>query len=404
METKLFNKNYLLIVFGNAVSAIGDVLYSVSIGYWVYETTGSTALMGLTSSISFFVVMFISPLAGSIIDKIDRKLVIVLMDVLRGLIMLGVSYLAFSQKLNVAMIIVTAFLCAMASVFFSPAISTALIDIIPHDDMVRGQSIQGTVTSLINLAGKAFSGALIVIFGVPLIILINGISYLLSAFSEMFINLSKTPRQNQKIDLKGLLRDLKEAAKSVYQNKYLRIFAFAAIVANFFGSGSGAMLLPLMLEKGFGVDYYGYITSIETLASLVIVMVLSVKKFKPKTRYYLMSMGFIGSSLVYILGYVSSHFLLMAISFFLGALLSGLGNALFNAALMLSLPQENRGAIIGFVQSASVGGQALSSVFYGIVCDIYPIVNVFVISSILMLIPLLMMCLNKNTYEFVLNH
>ena len=231
METKLFNKNYLLIVFGNAVSAIGDVLYSVSIGYWVYETTGSTALMGLTSSISFFVVMFISPLAGSIIDKIDRKLVIVLMDVLRGLIMLGVSYLAFSQKLNVAMIIVTAFLCAMASVFFSPAISTALIDIIPHDDMVRGQSIQGTVTSLINLAGKAFSGALIVIFGVPLIILINGISYLLSAFSEMFINLSKTPRQNQKIDLKGLLRDLKEAAKSVYQNKYLRIFAFAAIVA-----------------------------------------------------------------------------------------------------------------------------------------------------------------------------
>ena len=82
----------------------------------------------------------------------------------------------------------------------------------------------------------------------------------------------------------------------------------------------------------------------------------------------------------------------------------GLGNALFNAALMLSLPQENRGAIIGFVQSASVGGQALSSVFYGIVCDIYPIVNVFVISSILMLIPLLMMCLNKNTYEFVLNH
>lgn len=66
---KLWNKNYILMLQGNAVSAIGDILYSVAIGYWVYEQTNSSALMGIMSSISMFVVMVVSPFSGTIIDK-----------------------------------------------------------------------------------------------------------------------------------------------------------------------------------------------------------------------------------------------------------------------------------------------------------------------------------------------
>ena len=87
MHTKLWNKDYILMLQGNAVSAIGDVLYSVAIGYWVYEKTGSSALMGIMSSISMFMVMFVSPFSGSIVDKCSRKTILVGMDALRGLIM-----------------------------------------------------------------------------------------------------------------------------------------------------------------------------------------------------------------------------------------------------------------------------------------------------------------------------
>ena len=404
MQQKLFNKDYLLIVQGNAISAIGDVLYSVAIGYWVFAKTGSTTLMGIMSSISLFVVMFISPLAGSMIDKIDRKFIIVGMDVLRGIIMLAVSYLAYQGILGVPFVLIAAFLAALAAVFFSPAISTTLLDVIPHDDMVQGQSIQGTITSLINLAGKAFSGVLVVFFGVPLIIFINGISYFLSALTEVFIKVPPTKQQSNKIELKKIAGDLKLALKDIFSDPYLKIFIPFAIIVNFLGAGTGTMLLPFMMSKGYSVDYYGYITAIETLASLLVVVVLSVVKFKAKTRYYMMSAGFIGSSLVYIIGFLSNDFVLMAVSFFLGSLLNAIGNAIFNAALMLSLPNVNRGAIIGFVQSASTGGSALSSVAYGVICDIVPIVLVFVFSSILIVIPMAMMCLNKNTKEFVLHN
>lgn len=66
---KLWNKNFILMLQGNAFSAIGDVLYSVAIGYWVYEKTGSSALMGIMSSISMFVTMFVAPFSGTLIRR-----------------------------------------------------------------------------------------------------------------------------------------------------------------------------------------------------------------------------------------------------------------------------------------------------------------------------------------------
>ena len=67
MAKKLWNRDFILLLQGNAVSCIGDLMYSVAIGYWVYEQTGSSALMGIMSAISMFVTMFLSPFTGSIV-------------------------------------------------------------------------------------------------------------------------------------------------------------------------------------------------------------------------------------------------------------------------------------------------------------------------------------------------
>ena len=95
--------------------------------------------------------------------------------------MLSVGVLAYLNALNVPVVLAAAFVAAFGSVFYSPAISTLMIDIIPHDDMVRGQSIHSGVSSIIDLVGSAFSGAMVAFFGVPLIVVINGVSNLYSA-------------------------------------------------------------------------------------------------------------------------------------------------------------------------------------------------------------------------------
>lgn len=185
MQRKLWNKDFVLLLQGNAVSTIGDVMYSIAIGYWVYRATGSSALMGIMSSISMFATMFLSPFCGSIVDKCNRKWLIVCIDVLQGVIMLGVDVLAYLHALSVPIVLAAALIAAFGSVFYSPAISTLMIDIIPHDDMVRGQSIHSGIVSMIDLVGAAFSGAMVAFFGVPLIVVINGISNLYSACTEL---------------------------------------------------------------------------------------------------------------------------------------------------------------------------------------------------------------------------
>lgn len=401
---KLWNKDFILLLQGNAVSAIGDLLYSVAIGYWVYEKTGSSALMGIMSSISMFVVMFLSPFVGTIVDKCSRKGIIVGMDAARGILMLGVGVLAFRDSLSVPIVLVAAFLAALCSVFFNPAVGTLMIDLIPHADMVRGQSVHNGISSAINLMGKAFSGVLVAFLGVPLVIVLNGVSYFLSAFTELFIRVPKTPQQGQPVSITSVARDFRIAFKAIFSSRFLKLFIPCAMIVNLLGSGPFTLLLPFVLEKGFTVDAYGYLMSVEMAASLICVTILGIVKLNPRVRLWAMGLGFVSSVLFYTAGYLTGSFPAMCVLFFLGSFASSLGNAVFNASLMLALPEENRAAILGFVNSAAVGGSALSSVIFGVLGDLFPLSLVFVAGGILSIGPMLYLCVHKNTREFVLNH
>lgn len=404
MHKKLWNKDFILMLQGNAVSAIGDVLYSVAIGYWVYEKTGSSALMGIMSSISMFMTMFVLPFSGSIVDKLSRKAVIVGMDALRGILMLAVGALAFANRLSVPIVLAAAVLASGCSVFFSPAVSTLMLDIIPHSDMVRGQSVQSGVSTAISLVGKALSGALVAALGVPLIITVNGISYLISAFTEVFITVPKTVHQGEKVTVKGIFRDFGVAAREIFRNRFLKLFIPCALIVNLLGAGPYTLMLPFVLEKGFTVDMYGYLMSVQTAASLICVCLLGVVKLKPKTRYWAMGIGFMCSSLSSILMYMTESFGMMCALMFLTCFANTVGNGIFNASLMLALPEENRGAILGFVSAFSTGGSALSSVIYGVICDQFPLYLVFIVGNLLSIAPMLYLCAHKDTREFILQN
>jgi len=401
---KLWNRDYILLLQGSVVSTIGDRMYSVAIGYWVYEKTGSSGLMGIMSAISMFVTMFLSPFSGSVVDKLDRKRVMVGMDIMQGLLMLAVGILAVTDKLEVPGVLIAAFLAAMGSVFYSPAVSTLMIDLIPHDDMVRGQSIFSGAMGLIQTVGTAFSGVMVAFFGVPLIIVINGLSNLYSALSELFIRVPRTVQQGIPVSGRGLLRDMGAAVKMIFSDTCLRIFVPFALILNLLGAGPLTLVLPFCMEKGFTVDMYGYIMSIYTVGSLVCVLLLGVLKLKPATRFWVMALGFSGSVLFFTLAWMGQSFWSVCVFAFLAAFLNSAGNSVFNASLMLALPEENRGAILGFMQSASTGGTAISAVIYGLLGDMFPLSLVFTVGSVLSLVPMLYLCFAPETRRFVQEH
>lgn len=401
---KLWNRDFILLLQGSAVSTIGDLMYSVAIGYWVYEQTGSTSLMGIMSAISMFVTMLLSPFAGSIVDKCNRKWVLVGMDLLQSAVMLTIGILAYLGKLNVPGILIAAFLAALGTVFYSPAASTLMIDIIPRDDMVRGQSIFSGSSSLINMVGTAFSGVMVAFFGVPLIVVINGLSNLYSAISELFVRVPRTVHQGETVTVKGILNDYKTAVKVIFADPALKLFVPFLLILNLLASGPMSLILPFCMEKGFSVDMYGYLMAIWTAASLVAVLILGVVKLSAMARFLVLSISFSLSVVFMSLGYLSDSFVLVCIFAGVGALLNSAGNTVFNASMMLALPEENRGAILGFVQSACVGGVALSTVIYGLICDVFPVYIVFTVGNAISLIPMIYFCFHPKTKEFMFTH
>ena len=404
MHKKLWNKDYILLLQSNAVSTIGDLMYSVAIGYWVYEQTGSSGLMGIMSSISMFVTMFLSPFCGSIVDKCNRKSLIMTIDTLQGLLMVTVGILAYRNALRVPIVLLVALLAAFGSVFYSPCISTLMLDIIPRHDMVRGQSIHSSINSLIDLLGTAFSGAMVAFFGVPLIVIINGLSNLYSAFTELFIQVPPTVQQGQPVTLKQIFLDTHSAVSTILSNDFLRLFVISALILNLLGSGPFNLLLPFCLEKGFTVDMYGYLVAAYSVGSLLCVVTLGIVKLSPKARFWVMALGFPFSVLFLTPAYLSDRFIPMFILSFLAGLSNCAGNSIFNASMMLALPQANRSSILGFLRSASIGGCALSAVIYGFLGDIFPLYLVFAVGAILSLAPMLFLCFHPKTREFILEH
>ena len=401
---KLWNKDFILLLQGSTVSIIGDLMYSVAIGYWVYEQTGSNSLMGIMSSISMFVTMFLSPFSGSIIDKVNRKWVMVGIDMMQGVLMIIVGILAYTQRLNVPIVLIAALLASFGSVFYSPASSTLMLDIIPRDDMVRGQSIFSGASTIVSMVGTAFSGVMVAFFGVPLIVIINGLSNIYSAISELFINVPKTINQGAEINLSGIITDIKTAVKTILSEPCLKIFVPSALLLNLLGAGAFSLMLPFCLEKEFSVDMYGYLMSIWTAASLVSVVILGAIKFSPKARFWIMALSFTASTILLAFGYLSRSFLALCIFASLGAITNTAGNTIFNASLMLALPEENRSAILGFLQSASTGGMALSTLIYGLLGDVFPLQYLFAIGTLLSLAPMMYLCFNRKTREFILSN
>ena len=401
---KLFNKDYILLLQSSAVSTIGDLMYSVAIGYWVFEQTGSSSLMGVMSSISMFVTMFLSPFSGSIIDRCNRKWIMVGMDLMQSAVMLTIGALAYMNKLNVPGVLIAALLAALGSVFYSPAVSTLILDIVPRDDMVRGKSLYSGVHSLINTVGTAFSGVMVAFFGVPLIVVINGLSNLYSAITEFFIHVPQTAQQGTQVTPQSILRDFRTAVKTIFSEPCLRLFIPCALILNLLVAGPMALALPFCMEKGFSVDAYGYLMAVFTSAYLIGTLMLGVIRFSPKARYWMMALGFSVSVVFMLLLYLSTQFLPMCLFAFIGAFLNCAGNTLFNASLMLALPETNRGAILGFMQSASTGGSALSALLYGVLGDVFPLYLVFPAGSIISLIPMLYLCFHPRTKRFVLEH
>lgn len=399
---KLLNRNFILLWQGMAFSVFGDVLYSIAIGIWVYQKTGSTAWMGIMSSISMFTAMFVMPFVGTLIDRWNKRNILVACDFIRGVLMLIVAAIAYFGNLNLELVLITALIAALCNVFFSPAALTMFALVVPPKDLVRAQSLSSGTSNLIGLIGKGISGVIVAVLGVPLIILINGISLLISAFSEIFIQLPPQPKAEEKFSIKHMFQGMKDGLNYVLKHRGLAVLMIGAMLCNLFFSGFHAMILPYCEMKGLDLTQYGLFVSVMSLAGLVGTLMMGILPIAPKTQPKLMfgamilGNGPMGVALVMLNGFVP-----LTISVFLGQLMSAIGNAILNAAIIISIEEEMRGRVISILVPCSMGGQAISAIGYGFLAEIVGLYPIIIMGSLLSVTTFIMMTFSKDLWKTV---
>ncbi len=394
---KLVNRDFVLLWQGMAFSAFGSILYSIAIGYWVFDTTGSTALMGLISSITMFIMVILGPITGAMTDRMHRRNVLVMTDLIRGIIFLVVGYFALKSELKVSMVILVALISGICGAFFSPAASSLFPDLLPQDEVVRGQSIASGTDSLIRLVGSAASGSLIVLFGVPVLIFVNGVCYLISAFSELFITPIKTKNQTTEIKISVIINDMKEGAKFAFSAPGLSTMMIAALLINLLASGFNTLMVAYVLSQGMDMIQYGVIAASASLGGLLGMFLIGIIKIKEEYRYWVSMIGFICSSFLIITGMSIGSYYALIVFFLIGQLTNAVGNALFNAAFIIYTPQEKRGMITGFLGSAAICGSAVSALLYGFLGELIALKWLGIIGNLLAIIPFIAIIKDKNT-------
>jgi DHA3 family macrolide efflux protein-like MFS transporter len=370
-NTRLWSLNFFLLWQGRLVSMVGDVAYEIALGFWILAVTGSTALMGTLMAATILPRVIIAPFAGVIVDRSDRKWLIVAMDGIRGIFIVLVGLAAIAGVVQIWMVFAAGVILGICGAFFGPAVSSSIPDIVPKSEIVKANSAFSLVSTGASVAGSSAGGFLYQVLGAPLMFLINGISFILSAFTELFI---KIPRVSHRKAEFHFLEDLKSGFSFVWSHKGIKYIMFIASVLNFFASMGIMLLLPLFQRtEHLGAGLYGLLIGAFSAGAFVGFALMSVVSIKSSNRFLVFFSCSVVFSVAVIFIPICLYFpLMLALSVISGATNAVL-NALFSSILQLTVPQDKRGKVFGLLETLGGGLMPLSFAIGGILAEFIPI-------------------------------
>jgi MFS family permease len=175
---ELFRRNPALarLLAGEFISGIGDWLYLVAILVVVYADSNSPVLLGIIGAARILPYVLLSVPAGMVADRFDRRMVLLVTDVARGVIMVGLA-LAVMLGASTLVIIALSILAACFSTFFGPAIGALLPSLVNERDLGPANSAWATLDNVAFIIGPAIAGILLAGGGLEFAFLINAVSF-----------------------------------------------------------------------------------------------------------------------------------------------------------------------------------------------------------------------------------
>ena len=225
---------------GQTVSQMGSVVTRTALAIVAVVTLHGTPIqMGILAASGSVGVLLVGLFAGALVDRTRRRPLMIVADVLRAALLAWIPVAALAGSLRIEHLYVVAFLEALLGSFFDIAYRSYLPSLLPPERLLEGNAKIGMTSAIAEIGGPGSAGGLVQLITAPLALLVDAVSYVVSAVSLMLIRTPETiiARVGPAV---GLRRELAEGLATVARHPLLRPMALAsasdALFGNFFYS------------------------------------------------------------------------------------------------------------------------------------------------------------------------
>lgn len=353
--------NLFLYSTGKSVSIFGTAIYNFALGLYVLKLTGSALSFAVTLVLGIIPMIIINPFAGVIADKVNKKVLVVLMDWLNGILLIFVYILCTMYEINLIIIYITTFLLTVFTTFFGIGIEAAKPNIVSENMLMNINSISKIIDSVSSILGPMLGGVAFAIFDIELFIIINGISFLISGLLMMFMNFNLFNHQLNKehLDKKiHFIRDIKDGYQYLVTRKRIKSLFAILISINFFLGFAVTVPLPYIINtvlkldpKDFGIIQGAFPVGM-ILAALLVKKITQRVSYSTLLKYLCYSlaifMAISGAPVIFNSLQVNPivyTYIYSAVMFFLGAIIALIDIPL-SYILQKEIPDEYRGRVL----------------------------------------------------------
>lgn len=352
----LGNRNYRLFFFGQTISFTGTWMQLVAQSWLVLEITGSGTAVGVVFALQFLPMMLLAPYAGVIADRVDKRRLLMRVQVLAILAAGAMGVVTAAGKVNPAVVYSLALMLGVAQSFDNPVRQSFVVEMVGIERATNAVSLNTVMINTTRIAGPALAGLLIARVGAAACFLVNALSYVAAFFSYLLMRPAELERSEPVEQRRGQLR---EAFRYISGVPDLWIpLAMVGIVGTL--AFNFQVVIPVFVRQEFGrgPESFGGIVALAGVGSMVGGLLIASLS-RPRRRYLVLAAVLFGVFL--------GAFALAPAFGAAGAAAPLLGGgaaaflALANSMLQVNAVAEMRGRVlalfsVAFLGSTPVGG------------------------------------------------
>ena len=256
MENKQSSKapsgmtGFLILWVGQFVSILASGMSGFALTIWMYQQTQSATAMGLMTTFYITPFLLMSPIAGVMVDRYNRKLMMAVSDMCAGVATIGLLVLFATDSLQFWHLYGAAILMGIGNTFQWPAYSAAISVMIPKEQYGRANGLMSLMEAGPNVLAPLMAGALMPFIGLNGILLIDVLTFFLALGTLLIIFVPQPPRTQEGAAAQGSM--LKEAwfgFKYIFDRPSLLGLQIIFFIGNLFTGMAFTLLAPMILAR-----------------------------------------------------------------------------------------------------------------------------------------------------------